>query len=172
MNAAERDTSWHFENRQRETKFDEGKVLAFIAVLARDLATGKQFSIVVDSGRRTATSERTVQGCFPPYGRAVLPGRGRWLSGRHHDFRGAGGVAVCSNTGIRWEDEIQALALHGMLHLNGYDHETDAGEMRKLEERLRRKYGLGIRTDCKGKRMIASVASVGTTGRKMTHAGV
>ena len=30
-----------------------------------------------------------------------------------------------------------------MLHLNGYDHETDAGEMRRMEERLRRKYGLG-----------------------------
>jgi probable rRNA maturation factor len=30
------------------------------------------------------------------------------------------------------------LALHGLLHLLGYDHETDGGEMEALERRLRR----------------------------------
>ena len=50
MNEAERDIPWHFENRQRETKFDEGKVLAFMAVLARDLSMGQEFSIVIGSG--------------------------------------------------------------------------------------------------------------------------
>jgi probable rRNA maturation factor len=30
--------------------------------------------------------------------------------------------------------------LHGFLHLSGYDHETDNGEMRSLERRLRRKF--------------------------------
>ncbi len=40
--------------------------------------------------------------------------------------------------------ELQVLALHGLLHLLGYDHETDTGEMAKAEERLRRKAGLPI----------------------------
>ena len=38
--------------------------------------------------------------------------------------------------------EIDRLLLHGFLHLMGYDHETDAGEMDAIEGRLRRRLGL------------------------------
>jgi probable rRNA maturation factor len=38
--------------------------------------------------------------------------------------------------------EIQTLTLHGLLHLLGYDHETDDGKMARAEARLRRKAGL------------------------------
>lgn len=38
--------------------------------------------------------------------------------------------------------EIRILALHGLLHLLGYDHETDRGQMRRMEDRLRRRAGL------------------------------
>lgn len=36
----------------------------------------------------------------------------------------------------RHEDEIKLLFIHGMLHLLGYDHETDKGEMRDKEIQL------------------------------------
>lgn len=36
------------------------------------------------------------------------------------------------------EQEIRTLLLHGLLHCLGYDHETDQGEMERLERRLRR----------------------------------
>jgi probable rRNA maturation factor len=38
--------------------------------------------------------------------------------------------------------EIQILILHGVLHLLGYDHETDGGEMQQVEMRLRRRLGI------------------------------
>ena len=44
--------------------------------------------------------------------------------------------------GLRFDGEIAQLILHGLLHLCGYDHETDTGEMNRLELRLRRKLNI------------------------------
>ena len=38
--------------------------------------------------------------------------------------------------------EVEQLILHGLLHLCGYDHESDNGKMNRLELKLRRKLGI------------------------------
>lgn len=40
------------------------------------------------------------------------------------------------------EDEVSLLFIHGMLHLLGYDHEVDNGEMRELEIKLINEFNL------------------------------
>ena len=40
------------------------------------------------------------------------------------------------------ENEVRILILHGLLHLAGYDHEADAGQMARKESRLRNALGL------------------------------
>jgi probable rRNA maturation factor len=44
--------------------------------------------------------------------------------------------------GRSFQDEMRILILHGILHLMGYDHETDEGQMDRRENRLRRELGL------------------------------
>jgi probable rRNA maturation factor len=44
--------------------------------------------------------------------------------------------------GRKLSSELQVLILHGLLHLLGYDHETDGGEMDRIERKLRIRLGL------------------------------
>jgi probable rRNA maturation factor len=77
----------------------------------------------------------------------------------HREHRGrrdlggglAGDLAISVETAARQAEdaghalfvELQILLLHGVLHLAGYDHETDEGEMARKEAALRKRFGLG-----------------------------
>ena len=64
----------------------------------------------------------------------------------------AGDLAIGVETALRQANEqghslaieIRVLMLHGLLHLAGYDHETDSGEMHLREQRLRKRLGLPL----------------------------
>lgn len=71
---------------------------------------------------------------------AALEGRPRELG----DIAIARGVAArqARDAGHTLSTEVRVLALHGLLHLLGYDHEDDTGQMARIEARLRRRGGL------------------------------
>ncbi len=48
----------------------------------------------------------------------------------------------CTACGHPLGAEIKVLMLHGLLHLAGYDHENDNGEMARREQQLRERFGL------------------------------
>ena len=47
-----------------------------------------------------------------------------------------------SRFGRTFDDEMRILILHGILHLMGYDHEADDGQMERRETKLRRELRL------------------------------
>jgi len=68
-----------------------------------------------------------------------IPGEGYYL----------GDIFICysmaeeqaKENDIPLEKELFTLMLHGILHLAGYDHETDVGEMQKMQEQILKKFG-------------------------------
>ena len=51
-------------------------------------------------------------------------------------------AAQARRNGLSFENEVRQLILHGLLHLCGYDHETDNGKMNRLELKLRKQLGI------------------------------
>ena len=101
------------------------------------------------NGRRpTGTSGAAAQGrTRGPHPWAV--GRGP-LTDRDWPLTSLGDIAIAAGLARRQArqrghslpTEVRILALHGLLHLLGYDHEADRGQMGRLEDRLRRRAGL------------------------------
>lgn len=64
----------------------------------------------------------------------------------------AGDIAISVDIAVRnarrlghtTAEEVKILILHGILHLTGYDHEQDQGEMARREQRLRKQLGLPV----------------------------
>lgn len=81
---------------------------------------------------------------------ARASGRGRRRDTRQAASGDLGDIAIARGVATRQaraaghavSTELRVLALHGLLHLLGHDHETDDGAMARLEARLRRRGGL------------------------------
>lgn len=99
-----------------------------------------ELTIALVSDARIRSLNRTYRRKDRPTDVLSFPGEGAYLG----DIAIARGVAErqARRAGHSLGTELRVLALHGLLHLIGYDHEQDSGQMRRLEKRLRRKGGL------------------------------
>ncbi len=141
MSGGSSEAPWHFENRQRKVAFNERRIRVFLEALSRDLSGGLEFSVVIGSEAAVRQANRRFRGVSRATDVLSFPdGQDGYLGDVLISAPRAARQAA--EYGHSVETEIQTLALHGLLHLNGHDHAIDNGEMRDAEERLRRFYGL------------------------------
>ncbi len=139
---------WTYDNRQCQVQFDEDRVQAFISLARKDLASEWEFSVVISNDSAVREANRKYRKVDRATDVLSFP------SGEGRPYTRSGGyigdllisAARAAEQAEQHEhsvtDEIQVLALHGLLHLIGFDHEKDSGEMLEFETVLRRKYGL------------------------------
>ena len=127
-------------NKQRKHAIDNTRVRSFLASLVPELGVDERaFSIVFVTDEKIRSLNRDYRGFDKPTD--VLSFRG--------DSGYLGDILISSETAynqsrksstLSFETNVRRLVLHGLLHLMGYDHETDKGEMRTVERRLRRRF--------------------------------
>jgi probable rRNA maturation factor len=112
----------------------------WIARVAPAKARG-DLSVAIVSDRRMRALNRQFRGKDSVTDVLSFPSEDRGFLG---DIVIAAGVAArqARDGGHSVQTELRVLSLHGLLHLLGYDHETDEGQMARTEARLRKKSGL------------------------------
>jgi probable rRNA maturation factor len=109
-----------------------------------------EVSVLLTTDRRIRRLNREYRGKDKATDVLSFPARERVQNQKKTHEMIAGDLAISRDTagkqaaarGHSLETEIKVLILHGLLHLAGYDHEDDAGQMAKREQRLRAQLGL------------------------------
>jgi probable rRNA maturation factor len=127
-------------NKQRKHAIDLSDLRKFVSRIVQELGiASRPFAVVFITDAAMRDYNRTYRGYDKPTD--VLSFRG--------DAGYLGDILISSETAynqarksvtLRFQTNIQRLIVHGLLHLMGYDHETDNGEMRAIERRLRRRF--------------------------------
>ncbi len=107
-----------------------------------------EVSILLTTDRAVRRLNREFRGKDKPTDVLSFPAAN--IPGEKKSSAMAGDLAISLDTAARQarsfrhtlEIEIRILLLHGLLHLAGYDHEVDDGEMAEREEQLRRRFRL------------------------------
>ncbi len=127
-------------NRQRRFRVDRARLVAVADGALRAVGReGAEVSVTLSNDRRLHALNRDYRGKDKPTDVLSFP----------YDEEGGplGDVIIsvdraqaqAAERGHDLQRELELLTLHGTLHVCGYDHETDDGEMDRLERRLRRR---------------------------------
>jgi len=132
-------------NRQRRHRVSVSRLRQFMTLLSQRLRLDSQtFTIVLASDRAIRRLNRDFRNQDKPTDVLSFP------TGQegppHLDKAGLGDMILSVETARRQafarhhslERELCVLVIHGLLHLLGYDHQVDRGEMRRKELKLQR----------------------------------
>jgi probable rRNA maturation factor len=125
-------------DRQRRQRTDPARIRRALRRVSGRLRARGEVSVVLAGDRLVRRLNRQYRGKDRSTDVLAFPGEG--------GEEGLGDVVISvpmAERNARREghtvlQELDILALHGLLHLLGYDHETDGGRMNRLELRLRR----------------------------------
>jgi len=114
----------------------------FLRKAARALHLAGEFNVLITSNSRMRTLNRQFRGKDKATDVLSFAAEGGGVRGKSVS---AGEIAISAEIAVRnaqqlghsAANEVKILALHGLLHLAGYDHETDDGKMARKESRLR-----------------------------------
>jgi probable rRNA maturation factor len=132
-------------NRLRRQKLRPSRLRRVLQGAARALGASGEVALVLAGDRTLRRLNARYRGKDRPTDVLSFPGDGT---------TGLGDIVISVETAARnarrlgrtLAQELDVLALHGFLHVLGYDHETDQGQMDRLERRLRRRL-LGYRLE-------------------------
>ncbi len=137
-------------NNQRKIKIETQSFYGFLEKLFQSVAetTGKSATIAFVSDRKMRELNKTFRGKNSTTDVLSFP-----FESDEFDFDtdNLGDIVIsieqaqkqAAENNLDLETEIKQLILHGILHLCGYDHETDKGEMNRRELELRDKLLIG-----------------------------
>jgi probable rRNA maturation factor len=127
-------------NKQRKHAIDRRELRKFVLHVAIEMEIAhRSFAIVFITDPAMRNYNRTYRGYDKPTDVLSFRGEAGYL----------GDILISSETAynqtlkarkLNFQTNIHRLIVHGLLHLMGYDHETDNGEMRAIERRLRRRF--------------------------------
>ena len=137
-------------NLQRKVKLDTKAFQDFVTALVSTVeeADSRPFSVALISDRRMAELNRFFRGKDSTTDVLSFPSEPEEFETENADLLGDVVISVqqaqrqAAENKLSVENEIRQLMLHGLLHLCGYDHETDSGEMNARELELRDKLGI------------------------------
>ena len=144
-------------NRQREVRVTVRALESFLRRVKRELGLAKSdmtVCLVSEAAMARLNSRfRKKKGptdvlSFPTVARKPLRLRRKVTPVKTVDYMGD--IAISPATARRYAKrhnrkvatELRVLILHGVLHLLGFDHESDHGEMDRIEHKLRKRFGL------------------------------
>ncbi len=140
-------------NRQSRIPLQDAVLARFLTSVRRELKLGRrEVTVCFVDDREIARLNRKFRGKPKPTDVLSFPANGMGASNFPHakDADFLGDIAISPQAARRnaklfgrtLEEEIRILILHGVLHLAGYDHEVDDGQMERIEMRLRKKLKL------------------------------